>query len=68
MGNGKAVDVAEKGSGERTIGRQEIRETTVGVCYVREVYIQKLKIRSTLQCQKMSLDYNLKEGKIHNDS
>lgn len=50
------------------LGGKEIRETTVGVCYVREVYIQKLKIRSTLQCQKMSLDYNLKGGKIHNDS
>lgn len=50
------------------LGDKELRETTGVVCYVREVYIQKLKIRSTLQCQKMRLDYNLKGGKICNDS
>lgn len=50
------------------LGDKELRETTVGVYYVRDMYVQKLKIRNTLQCQKMRLDYNLKGGKIRNDS
>lgn len=34
------------------LGDKELRETTVGVYYVRDMYVQKLKIRNTLQCQK----------------